>query len=131
MPGLSAPFSTPSAQGAAPAPGSGMRRCPSCNSEVPPNFRFCGSCGFRMDDASGPAASPGTRSTANQFEQPRAQPKSTLTLIRPDGSEGGVHELKSGENKIGRTLAPLFENDGYLSPVHAEMVVNAAGAVVR
>jgi pSer/pThr/pTyr-binding forkhead associated (FHA) protein len=111
----------------------GVRQCPQCNNDVPPNFRFCGACGFRMDDASGPAAMPGgaPRATANQFEQVRPTPKSTLTLIRPDGSEGGVHELKTGENKIGRTLGAVFENDGYLSPMHAEMVVNAAGAVVR
>jgi pSer/pThr/pTyr-binding forkhead associated (FHA) protein len=121
-----------------------MRRCPSCGSDVPPNFRFCGSCGFRMDDGSGPAAMPpgvgaapglgglgAPRATANQFEQVRAQPRSTLTLIRPDGSEGGMYELKTGENKIGRTTGGVFENDGYLSPTHAEVVVNAAGAVVR
>ncbi|HTJ40845.1 MAG TPA: FHA domain-containing protein [Kofleriaceae bacterium] len=123
---------------AAPGAAPGMRRCPSCGSDVPPNFRFCGSCGFRMDDASGPASPPpglplggAPRATANQFEQVRPQPKSTLTLIRPDGSEGGVYELKTGENKIGRGSGGVFENDGYLSPVHAELVVNAAGAVVR
>jgi pSer/pThr/pTyr-binding forkhead associated (FHA) protein len=118
---------------AAPMPppvAAGPRRCPQCSNEVPASFRFCGACGFRMDEASGPAPAP-VRSTAPLVEQARPQPRSTITLIRPDGSEGGVHELTTGENQIGRTIGPLFENDGYLSPMHAELVINAAGAVVR
>ena len=43
----------------------------------------------------------------------------SMTLIRPDGTEGGTHELRPGENKLGRSFGPVFENDGYLSPVHA------------
>lgn len=54
-----------------------------------------------------------------------------LTLIRPDGSEGGTHSLNEGENKLGRSHGEIFENDGYLSPTHAELVINAAGAVVH
>lgn len=54
-----------------------------------------------------------------------------MTLIRPDGSEGGTHDLRDGPNKIGRNHGAIFENDGYLSPEHAELVVNAAGAVIR
>ncbi len=54
-----------------------------------------------------------------------------MTLIRPDGSEGGTHELRQGENKIGRNFGPVFETDGYLSPVHAELVVTGTTATVR
>ena len=43
----------------------------------------------------------------------------SMTLIRPDGTEGGTHDLRPGENKLGRSFGPVFENDGYLSPVHA------------
>jgi pSer/pThr/pTyr-binding forkhead associated (FHA) protein len=118
------------------APGavvSGPRPCPSCGNEVPPNFRFCGACGFRMDEVSAPSPmpQPPMPTPSAPYEQPKPQPRSTLTLIRPDGTEGGMYELASGENRIGRGTAPLFENDGYLSPVHAELIVNAAGAVVR
>ena len=42
-----------------------------------------------------------------------------MTLIRPDGTEGGTHDLRQGENKLGRNFGPVFENDGYLSPIHA------------
>ena len=109
-------------------PSPGMRRCPSCGSDVPPGFRFCGSCGFRMDEGSG--ASPMPQPPMPGLA-PRAQARIVLTLIRPDGSEGGTHDLRTGENKIGRNYGTIFENDGYLSPVHADLVVTPPTAVVR
>jgi hypothetical protein len=60
VPGFSPGFAQPTAS-------AGMRRCPSCGSDVPPSFRFCGTCGFRMDEASAPIqaqmppANPGCR----------------------------------------------------------------------
>lgn len=54
-----------------------------------------------------------------------------MTLIRPDGSEGGTHDLQPGENKLGRNFGPVFENDGYLSPVHAVLDILGTKAVVR
>jgi pSer/pThr/pTyr-binding forkhead associated (FHA) protein len=62
---------------------------------------------------------------------PSASASGKLTVIRPDGTEGGTHPLVGGENIIGRKMGSLFEADGYLSPVHAELVLNAAGLVVR
>jgi hypothetical protein len=105
-----------------------MRRCPSCGSDVPPSFRFCGTCGFRMDEGSAPMQMPMSPS------QPMAQPsraRLSMTLIRPDGSEGGTHELRQGENKLGRNFGPVFENDGYLSPVHAQLDIRGNQAMVR
>ncbi len=46
-----------------------------------------------------------------------------LIFIRPDGSEGGEFPLRSGSTKIGREHGELFAGDGYLSPSHAEIVV--------
>lgn len=100
------------------------RRCPQCGADVPPGFRFCGACGCRMDELSQPSM-PAARPA------PRPQPRAVLTLIRPDGSEGGTHELRQGENKIGRNFGSLFESDGYLSPVHADLIVNLTTATVR
>jgi hypothetical protein len=129
-PGVPGGFGAP-APGFPPAPApvaaAGPRRCPQCGSDVPPGFRFCGSCGQRMDEASQPVSAP---HAAPPVMAP-PQPKITLTLIRPDGSEGGVFELQRGDNKIGRTFAPIFENDGYLSPTHAEIIVGQTSAVVR
>ncbi|RMH42452.1 MAG: FHA domain-containing protein, partial [Deltaproteobacteria bacterium] len=109
--------------GAAPAP----VRCTSCGFDVPAGFRFCGQCGT-------PVAAPvQPRVTADVAPQPQAQPRphGQLVLIRPDGSEGGAHPLREGENLIGRDHGDLFANDGYLSPTHAELILNAAGAVIR
>jgi pSer/pThr/pTyr-binding forkhead associated (FHA) protein len=55
----------------------------------------------------------------------------SMTLIRPDGTEGGTHELRPGENKLGRSFGPVFENDGYLSPVHAQLDIRGTQAMVR
>ncbi|MBP6631902.1 MAG: FHA domain-containing protein [Kofleriaceae bacterium] len=110
---------------APPMAAGGVRRCPSCSTDVPPGFRFCGSCGFRMDEASAPNPMP--RPPSAQVLAPRV----TMTLIRPDGSEGGVHDLRMGENKVGRNHGAIFENDGYLSPLHAEMTIGPTTSLIR
>ena len=109
-----------------PPAATGPRRCPQCGSDVPPGFRFCGACGCRMDEVSQPAIAPVRGAPAA-----RPAPRAIMTLIRPDGSEGGTHELRQGDNKIGRNFGPVFETDGYLSPVHAEILVNGTAALVR
>ncbi|MCU1282185.1 MAG: domain containing protein [bacterium] len=109
---------------------SAARLCPTCGNAVPAEFAFCGQCGSRLDvkiasSAPAPIAarSSGPSSSANAH--------GSLILIRPDGTEGGTHPLQEGENVIGRGLGSLFDADGYLSPRHAEIVLNAAGVVVR
>jgi pSer/pThr/pTyr-binding forkhead associated (FHA) protein len=89
---------------------------------------FCGACGSKL----GPmVAKPVAPPEPVKPVVPEVRPKGRLTLIRPDGSEGGTHDLVEGENRLGRLHGAIFETDGYLSPNHAELVVNAAGAVVR
>jgi len=127
VPGFSPGFAPPPPQAAG-----GMRRCPSCGSDVPPSFRFCGTCGFRMDEGSAPAPMP--QPPQPMQPQPMMAPQRarlSMTLIRPDGSEGGTHDLRPGENKLGRSFGPVFENDGYLSPVHAMLDIRGQQAVVR
>jgi pSer/pThr/pTyr-binding forkhead associated (FHA) protein len=123
VPGFSPGFAPPQAAG-------GMRRCPSCGSDVPPSFRFCGTCGFRMDEGSAPSPMPQPPMQQQQPPQPQ-RARLSMTLIRPDGSEGGTHDLRPGENKLGRSFGPVFENDGYLSPVHAMLDIRVPNAVVR
>ncbi|HEY4180618.1 MAG TPA: FHA domain-containing protein [Kofleriaceae bacterium] len=140
VPGFS-PSYVPPGQGPAPAAAgaAGMRRCPSCGSDVPPTFRFCGTCGFRMDEGSAPNIMPSAPTAPNPMGgAPLASPapaparaRLSMTLIRPDGSEGGTHELRQGENKLGRSFGPVFENDGYLSPVHAQLDIRGQNAMVR
>jgi pSer/pThr/pTyr-binding forkhead associated (FHA) protein len=123
-PAAAAPMGGGPQMGAAP----GMRRCPSCASDVPPTFRFCGTCGFRMDEQS--AAQPLPGPPPNMAPQ-QTRARLSMTLIRPDGTEGGTHDLRPGENKLGRSFGPVFENDGYLSPVHAMLDIRGVQAVVR
>jgi pSer/pThr/pTyr-binding forkhead associated (FHA) protein len=59
------------------------------------------------------------------------RPRGRLTLIRPDGTEGGTHDMTEGANNVGRAKGGMFEADGYLSPAHAEVVVSAGSAIVR
>jgi len=127
VPGFAPGYGAP-APAAAPAAAGGMRRCPSCGSDVPPSFRFCGSCGFRMDEASAPMQMP---SQAPTVAPTPARSRLSMTLIRPDGTEGGTHDLRPGENKLGRSFGAVFENDGYLSPVHAMLDIRGTAAVVR
>src|SRR5258706_5301820 len=134
LPGFSPGFAPPQ-QPQQPSQGmaGGMRRCPSCGSDVPPSFRFCGTCGFRMDEASAPNQMP---QMPPPMQQPMQQPvpqrsRLSMTLIRPDGTEGGTHDLRPGENKLGRSFGPVFENDGYLSPVHALLDIRGTQAIVR
>ena len=129
VPGFSPSYVPPAPSAAATG---GMRRCPSCGSDVPPSFRFCGTCGFRMDEGSAPAPMP--MPPPGPGSAPIAAPQRgrlSMTLIRPDGTEGGTHELRQGENKLGRSFGPVFENDGYLSPVHAQLDIRGQQAMVR
>jgi pSer/pThr/pTyr-binding forkhead associated (FHA) protein len=95
--------------------GAAARPCPSCGTMVPHGFKFCGSCGHRMDGVPsavqpGPVApSPAGGGTA----------RGSLVLINPDGSEGERVLLLDGETRVGRGHGALFEGDSYLSPLHA------------
>jgi FHA domain/zinc-ribbon domain len=108
------------------APATVPSTCPSCGSVVPPGFKFCGVCGYKLEaqPAPAPAAAP-------PQPAPAARVQGRMTLIRPDGSEGGVHDVSEGVNKLGRSTGAVFENDGYLSPEHAEIELTSSGALVR
>ncbi len=105
------------------------RLCMSCGTVVAPGFRFCPGCGADMTNA--PPVARGATGQRAAMPQPTNNVAGRLVLIRPDGTEGGSHGLVEGENAIGRAIGGMFEADGYLSPLHAELVLNAAGLVVR
>lgn len=109
--------------------------CVTCGKPIAPGFAFCGSCGTRVAPA-GTAAAGATPSPRTMFmagPQPSAAPaqRGRLVLIRPDGSEGGVHPLYDGENMIGRGMGQLFDSDAYLSPRHGEFVVGPQGISIK
>jgi pSer/pThr/pTyr-binding forkhead associated (FHA) protein len=128
-----APAPAPMAPAAAPGPQTGQmaseRPCPACSFPVPLSFKFCGNCGHKMEPvAVAPAPAPAPVAPA-PVAVPR--PNGRLTLIRPDGSEGGTFDIQEGLNKIGRTTGALFENDGYLSPNHAELTLSESSVLIR
>jgi hypothetical protein len=119
------------------ASGESSRRCSTCGNMIAPGFAFCAQCGASLDgrhprtiessvippvkpNEAGSGSGGGSGSVGGR-----------LVLLRPDGTEGGIHPLLQGQNVIGRGLGSLFDADGYLSPSHAEIVLNAAGMVVR
>jgi pSer/pThr/pTyr-binding forkhead associated (FHA) protein len=118
-------------------PARDMIPCPKCGKTVMASYAFCGSCGNRMKPpATGAPSSAAAAVPKTMFMTPASAPGKTaprghLTLIRPDGTEGGVHPLHEGENLIGRGQGALFDADPYLSPRHAECVFSEEGLVVR
>ena len=102
-------------------PPAGPRSCPACNAMVPPEFKFCGVCGHKMEPIARPAPRPPPQSAARW----------AMVLIRPDGTEGGVHQIHDGETRVGRDHGEIFENDGYLSPTHAALIVQRDAVIVR
>ena len=106
--------------------------CPTCGKQVASAFAFCGGCGHRMKGAPGALAEAAiARADAVAPAPARIALQGHLTLIRPDGTEGGVCPLREGENLIGRGTGPLFDADPYLSPRHAELVLSEGGLEVR
>lgn len=106
--------------------------CPSCGKQVASAFAFCGGCGHRMKQAPGAIAEAAVqRADAVAPAPARVALKGHLTLIRPDGTEGGVHPLQEGPNLVGRGQGTLFDTDPYLSPRHAEFVLSEEGLEVK
>ena len=119
---------------AAPIPpaASGPTLCPRCGNPVSTGFAFCGACGHRMKPAAGAVVEAALEQAAALAPEPvKATVRGQLTLIRPDGTEGGSHPLHQGENLVGRGQGHLFDSDPYLSPRHAEFVLTEAGLEVR
>jgi hypothetical protein len=136
LPGLpdEAPMPAPTngpAAGYALADAPGSRLCTTCSTLVAAGFKYCPSCGSTVAQVSSESGAPRTTGSGRPVVSNLSPSHGSLVLVRPDGTEGGSHELVDGENPIGRGMGNLFEADGYLSPVHAEMVLNAAGLVVR
>jgi pSer/pThr/pTyr-binding forkhead associated (FHA) protein len=141
MPGMVPPRNdVPRSSEPTPGPTPGTVICPKCGKTVGGAFAFCGACGHRLRAAgAAPAAAvppagsgPIPRTMFGPSSGPaKAAARGHLTLIRPDGTEGGMHPLHDGENLIGRGQGSLFDADPYLSPRHAEFVLSADGLTLR
>lgn len=89
--------------------------CPACNGSVPLDFKFCGTCGHRMDGVQA-AAVPAQKAAAEPT--PRSTVRGQLVLINPDGSEGDSYPV-GDSTTVGRDAGGVFGADAYLSPTHA------------
>lgn len=94
-------------------------QCPKCGSDVPANFKFCGSCGNVM--SAGAVAPEPTRS---------AGIIGALSHIRPDGTLGDRIEVTDGM-VFGRSTGGIFVEDGYLAPQHARFTSVAGQLVIE
>lgn len=99
--------------------------CPQCSTSNNRNFKFCGSCGYPLQNvgaapSAAPAAAPATSSGG----------RGTLVLIRPDGTEGESISI-DGSTAVGRASMPQFASDQYLSPRHATFQFGPQGVRVR
>jgi serine/threonine-protein kinase len=86
--------------------------CPSCNSPLEPNARFCGVCGYRL----APNRKPGTGSAAppqagelpraqiNARPQPSAQPR-----LKPPGAAGPPDPDLHGKAVLNPSASPLMK----------------------
>ncbi len=86
--------------------------CPSCGTENPGHFRFCGNCGLSLNEEENKAS-------------PSAGARASLVLIRPDGTEGQTIGLEDGDTVLGRDSASTssgesLSDDLFLSPKHAK-----------
>jgi len=100
-----------------------MSPCPACGAMQPHDFKFCGTCGARLQ-----VSGEDEKSDINADVQSIGQ----ITLIHSDGSEGESFDLGDGNLVLGREhLNPLFSDDQCLSPVHAELVYSDGWLTIK
>lgn len=92
--------------------------CGSCGASVPASHRFCGQCGSPMQ-----GTAPRTALQTGFFGAVQTDARARLVLIRGEGLDGATFQL-SGRHVAGRSSGSiLFPDDAYLSPRHADFVV--------
>ena len=107
--------------------------CPQCGELVPPNHRFCGGCGARIEVRARPTAPVDKAATRRtMFFGAMQAARAKLTLIRGDGLDGVSFTLAGDDHLAGRVDCPiLFPDDPFLSPVHANFFYRDGRLVVR
>lgn len=109
--------------------------CPSCDAVVDAGQRFCGECGYNLDDAPSEAIESKQPEPREEPAKPAKKAKAaaapsssdvaaSLIMINPDGSPGDIVDLHAGANIVGRDSGPeVFKKDAFLSPQHAQFDV--------
>jgi pSer/pThr/pTyr-binding forkhead associated (FHA) protein len=120
--------------------------CPACGDPVVVGHKFCGHCGFRMpsgaslapSDAGAPTIQPAAQKPARsakrktQFFGAMQASRAKLVVIKGDGMDGVSFTLAGDEHLVGRADTPiLFEEDVFISPVHANFYYDMGTLMVR
>lgn len=120
--------------------------CPACGHEVVMGQKFCGQCGYHIPGGA-PSAAPAVPKVA-AAQAPKQSPARTtrstqlfgamqalhakLVVIKGDGMDGISFTLAGDEHLVGRANTPiLFEDDGFISPVHANFYYDLGTLMVR
>lgn len=120
-------------------------QCPTCSSPVPKGHQFCGTCGTRLTAPKTPRGQRtepiprpnpkrmGTRpARRTQYFGAMQASRAKLVVIRGDGMDGISFTLAGEEHPVGRTDTPIqFEDDLFISPVHANFLYEDGNLVVR
>ncbi len=124
------------------------RTCPACGAPVIEGHKFCGACGTRMPEAGGAdfgAESPGAPAPPTRPRAPASgggkntmffgamqETRAKLVLIKGDGLDGVSFSLAGDEHTAGREDADLlFDEDPFLSPIHANFFYRTNKLLVR
>ncbi|HET9987704.1 MAG TPA: FHA domain-containing protein, partial [Kofleriaceae bacterium] len=122
--------------------------CGKCGSMIPPNFKFCPSCGNKVSPSSsrgqqdfevqtrvGPRTDPSAQKPGRStlfFGGAMQAARAKLTLIRGDGEDGVSFTLAGTDHLAGRGDCPIsFPDDTFLSPMHANFRYSNNQLVVR
>jgi len=122
--------------------------CAKCGSNIPPNFKFCPSCGnkvsttasrgqqdFDVQTRVGPRTDPSAQKPGRStlfFGGAMQAARAKLTLIRGDGEDGVSFTLAGTDHLAGRGDCPIsFPDDSFLSPMHANFRYSNNQLVVR
>ncbi|MDX9720086.1 MAG: FHA domain-containing protein [Myxococcota bacterium] len=98
----------------------GPRICRKCNTELPPNFLFCGRCGERYV-LSGPDFATAAHVAVPANTETTSPVRGRLVLIHPDGSEGESVALIDGENILGSSSVTVLSESDFVSPQHCRV----------
>ncbi len=112
--------------------------CSVCGAMVVSGNRFCGACGSPTV-AAAPAAAVTQTATRSEATSKRTlffssiqAAKAKLVLIKGEGIDGESYALAGEDHRIGRSAADiLFDEDEYLSPLHANFFYVEGKLVVR
>ena len=107
---------------------SAVKACPSCGSELPVEFLFCGKCGTRVDGAgSGGNQSAVAGAKTMFFGATQPQVRAKLIVIKGEGVDGVSYQLAGTDHVAGRLEgAILFPDDPLMSPRHANFIYRDA-----